>query len=164
MQGVCSEHLIFYFLRLRSRFSSIQEILYLLKHRLNIPKRPVNASKADISNLIHSLQMFHHQFTNDVTRYLLPAQAIEFLLDLFNRIFNFAYWQWALLASLADTYIKLLPVKIFSPLVAFNHHQVKFFNSLIGTEASLTRFTFAPAMYGITDITRIFHPRLSTAT
>src|SRR5437588_7235704 len=98
---------------LRSRFSSIQKMLYLLKHRLNIPKRPVNAGKADISNLIHSLQMFHHQFTDDVTRYLLPSQTIEFLLDLFNRILIFAYWQWPLPPSLAYPNIKFLSVKIF---------------------------------------------------
>src|SRR5436309_13302330 len=97
---------------LRSRFSSIQKMLYLLKHRLNIPKRPVNTGKANVSNLIHSLQMFHHQFTADVTRYLLPAHTIELLLDLFNRIFNFAYWQWSLPTTLSDTYITLLPSTI----------------------------------------------------
>src|SRR2546423_8345548 len=108
--------------------------------------------------------MFHHQFAYDVTWNLLSAQAIKLLLDLFNCILNFAYRQRALLTSLADTNIELLTVKIFSSLVALDYHQVKFLDPFIRTKASLAMFTFAPAMYSITDITRIFYARFGTAT
>src|SRR5436305_13785304 len=108
--------------------------------------------------------MFHYQLTYDVTWYFLSTQAIKLLFDLFNCIFNFAYWQGTLLTSFTNTNIELLPVKIFSPLVALDYHQVKFLDPLLCTEASFAMFTFAPAMYGITNITRIFYARFGSAT
>src|SRR5216684_1274688 len=108
--------------------------------------------------------MLHHQLANDITLHLLSAQTIQLLLNLFDGIFNFANRQWTLLARFADTYIEFLPIKIFSTLVALNHHQVKFLHPLVGAESPLTLLAFAPAMNSITNITRIFDSRFSAAT
>ncbi len=142
----------------------VEEALYLLKHGFDITEGSIDAGKADVGNLVHVLQAFHNQFADDAAGYLAPPQMVEFLFDLFDRIFDFADGQRAFLACFTNADIKLLPVKVFTPLIALNDHQMRFFDALIGTEAPFAGFALASTMNGVTDVSRIFDPRFCAAT
>jgi len=133
-------------------FFSIQEVLYLLEHGFDVTKGTVYTGEADIGNLVHAPQVFHHQFTNNAALHFLPAQAVQFLLDLFDRAFDFTYGKWPLFARLANTNSQLFPIKGFAPLVTFDDHQVGFLNALICAETPLALFTFSSAMDSISNV------------
>src|SRR6266700_7695280 len=96
--------------------------------------------------------MVHDQFTDNAALHFLPALAVEFLFNLFYRVFDLTHWQRTFLACLANTNREFLTIKGFASLVAFHHHQVKCFNPLIGAKASFALLAFPSAMNRITNI------------
>src|SRR5713101_2996766 len=100
--------------------------------------------------------MFHHQLADNTALHFLPSQRIEFLFNLLDGTFNFTLRQRTLLASLANANIEFLSIKGLTPLVALNHHQVGFLDSLIRAESPLALLALSPSMNGITNITRVF--------
>src|SRR6266571_8487185 len=108
--------------------------------------------------------MFHYKFAYLAALHFLSAQAVEFLFDLLNSVFDFAHGQWTLLTCLANANVKFLPVKSFSSLVTLNHHEVELLNPFISTEASLTLFTFTSAMDRVPNVSRVFNARIITPT
>src|SRR6185312_9920372 len=151
-------------LRLCIGLLALEQILQFFQHGLDVVKRTVDAGKTNVGDLIHTAQMFHHQLTNSAAWQFLLSLAVEFLLNILDRVLNISHRERTFLAGFADASKQLLTIKRLAPQIAFGNHQLRFFNALIRAETPLTLLALASAMNRVSHIARIFHTRLRKAT